>query len=86
MLLVNKKIRSVFSLKKGFSTKFVNQMIFLNYPMSFLLTQVDDDIQEFDYSGNKIPDFFAQGNLIIIVCFIILLIRPQMPTIDEIKV
>ena len=60
MLFVNKKTE-VFSLKKGFSTKFVNQISFFNYPMSFLFTQVQDDIQEFDYSGNKIPDFFVQG-------------------------
>ena len=61
MLFVNKKT-DIFSLKKGFSTKFSNQMSFFNYTMSFLFTQVPDDIQEFEYSGNKILEFFVQGH------------------------
>ena len=44
MLFVNKE------------TEFVNQIAFFLLPKVFLITQVQDDIQEFDYSGNEIPD------------------------------
>ena len=51
----------MFSQKKGFSTKFVKHMGFFNYLIkiqaSFFLDLVQDDILEFDYSGNEIPAF-----------------------------
>ena len=51
----------MFSQKKGFSTKFVKHMGFFNYLIkiqaSFFLDFVQDDILEFDYSGNEIPAF-----------------------------
>ena len=59
-LLIKK--RKCFLWKKVFPENLLTRWVFFNYPMSFLFTQVQDNIQEFDYSGNKIPDFFVQGH------------------------
>ena len=62
MLFVNKK-GSVFAEKYFlFPQNLLTKWVFFNYPMSFWFTQVQDEIQEFDYRGNKKPDFFVEAH------------------------
>ena len=62
-LFVNKETK-LFSLEKGFSSKFVYQLRFLliaqfKFERASFLDLVQGDIQKFDRSGNEIPEFFV---------------------------
>ena len=75
----------LFCQRKVFSQNIFPGRVFSELKLNpAFLDLVEDDIQELNYSGNEIPVFLFKAFQFIIICFIILLIRPEISRMDKI--